>query len=75
MSLDCISSYQAKPTGTGDGFFLACKNFGGRFDESFLVCTVFVCACVLIGDQVVHTSSTVQARISPQWFQQAEMSG
>ena len=39
----------------GGGFFLACENFGGRFEDSFPV-SAFL--SFLSGDQLADTNST-----------------
>ena len=41
-----------------DAFFLACKDFGGRFDDSFPACTLNFFFFFGSGDQLTHTSST-----------------
>ena len=50
-----------------DGFFLACKDFGGKFDD-FPPVHFYFFLFLLSGDELQHTSSTFQARISTQWF-------
>ena len=46
------------------GFFVA-RILGGRFIDSFPTCPIF---SFLNGDQLVHTNSTLYARIGPQWL-------
>ena len=44
---------------TFDGFFLACEDFGGRFDDSFIACALFIYLFILrSGDQLAHNNST-----------------
>ena len=51
------------------GFFLACKDCGGRFQESFPAYSKKKRKKkVFSGVQLAHTYSTVWARISLQWF-------
>ena len=53
-------------------FFIACKDL--RFEDSFPICTaLFVCLFVLSGDQLIHTSSTLQAKNQTTVAQWAEI--
>ena len=47
------------------GYFLACEEFSGRIYDSFPARAFFF---FLSGDQLMHTSSTFQARIRPLWL-------
>ena len=48
------------------GYFLACEEFSGRIYDSFPARAFFF--FFLSGDQLMHTSSTFQARIRPLWL-------
>ena len=47
-------SFQVK--NNDDGFFIACEDFGGRFDDTFSTCSLSL--SLLGGDQLAHTNST-----------------
>ena len=49
----------------GNGFFLACEDFGGKLDDSFHAFAFFF---LKWRSARAHQSTFFQARISPQWL-------
>ena len=45
-------------------FFPRCEDLGGRLGDSFPACAF----SFLSGDRLVHTYSTLYAKIGPQWL-------
>ena len=46
------------------GFFLACMDYGGRFDDSFPALVLFF----LVEIDCAHQFKSLKSRISPQWL-------
>ena len=54
--------------GGGGGFFLACEDLGRMFNYSPPVLFLFFVVVFRTGGWLMHTNSTLYARISPQWI-------